>query len=91
MFEPYFQLIRSWTDKTVKWTTKIFHSILFFASLILINNTIDFVNTYRISNKITQLEQITALLKDSTISDNIKFKLIKFQLKNQWFRRLAQR
>lgn len=77
MFEPILHLIKVFTDKTIRFTTKVFTLILIIIGVWFINDTFDFVNSYRTYSKLESLEKITYLLKDKSLSNNEKQELIK--------------
>ncbi|WP_018341963.1 hypothetical protein [Cytophaga aurantiaca] len=77
MFDAISHVTKIFTDKAVKWTTKMFTFILICFSLWIANDTFDFINSYRTSTKLEHLEKITFLLSDSTLTDNQKDHLLK--------------
>lgn len=77
MIEPILHIIKIFTDGTIRVTTKLFTLLLILFSAWFINDTFDFINSNRTYNKLENLEKISLLLKDSSLSDNEKNELIK--------------
>lgn len=77
MTEIFYRLIKDFTDETVRITTKLFTLIIILISIWFVNDTFDFINSYRTTNKLQHLEKITYLLRDSTLTKSQKLSLIK--------------
>lgn len=64
-FSPIVKVI---TDSTQRWTTRSAAGIVILVTLWLVNDTFDFINSFRTNNKLQQLETIGQLLSDSTLT-----------------------
>lgn len=68
MFDIFKHTIETLTSSTEKWTTKTATVALIFFGLWFLNNTFDFTQSFRINNRLQQLEQIGQLIKDTTLT-----------------------
>lgn len=60
------------SDKSVSLTTRLFNVIMVLFVLFIINNSLNFLNSYKRNDKLQQLEKIATLLKDSTTTEQEK-------------------
>lgn len=68
MVEIYTHIIKIITDSTQRWTKRSAAVIVILFTLWLLNDTFDFVNSFRTNNRLQQLETIGQLLKDTTLT-----------------------
>jgi|GEM_PF-6805101 len=81
MFESFHQLIKILTDKAISWTTKIATTIIVIFVIWTINNSLNFIDSFNTNNKLNQLEKISIVLKDSTLTVQQKKILIDTRVK----------
>jgi hypothetical protein len=77
MIEQFIRLLKMFTDKEINPFIKIITIVFILSAIYLLNNSLDFVANYRLNNKLTQLEKISILLKDSTLTKTQKDALFK--------------
>jgi hypothetical protein len=68
MFDVFKHTVDILTSSTERWTTKTATVALIFFGLWYLNNTFDFTHSFRLNNKLQQLEQLGQLIKDSTLT-----------------------
>ncbi len=72
MIDSFTKSFEYLTDKSVKWTTKMMNFIVFFIIIVFLNNSLKFVSSYRLNNKLEQLQKIHSILSDSLVSKDEK-------------------
>lgn len=70
------ELIKFVFDKTVKWTIRLYRLFIILFSLWFLNDTFHFLYSYRINNKLDQIQKITLLIADTTLNAKTRNNLI---------------
>jgi len=72
MIEPLIKGLTYISDKSVSLTTRLLNVIIVLFVLFIINNSLNFLNSYKRNDKLQQLEKIATLLKDTTTTQKEK-------------------
>jgi hypothetical protein len=76
MSEAILHFIKMFTDNTIQWTSKLFAFFIALMVLWILNDTFDFIHSYRTSNKLQQFEKLSQLLSDTTLTPDQRKNLL---------------